>query len=223
MAQFRALVPVKPFRQAKTRLEPVLDRSECAMLAACMLRDVLRALTAAEEIDGIVLLSNEPGLAALPEATGCEIVAEDRPFCAALDAVAARLAADGNRELLVLPADLPTLAGSDIRALHRAHAGGLTLCRAQRDGGSNALLASPPDAVPFLFGADSAARHAAAAQERGIAVRMLDLPAFARDIDTPADLDWLLGQKIASATLAWLRASGLAARLRAGQDAAESA
>jgi len=223
MAQFRALVPVKPFRLAKTRLEPVLDREQCAMLAACMLRDVLRALTAAEEIDGIVLLSNEPGLAGLPETATCEIVPEDQPFCAALDAVASRLAGDGNRELLVLPADLPTLAGSDIRALHRAHAGGLTVCRAARDGGSNALLASPPDAVPFLFGPDSAARHAAAAASGGIAHRVLDLPAFARDIDTPEDLGWLLEQKIASATLAWLRASGLATRLRAGQEAAEDA
>ncbi|MCC5794271.1 MAG: 2-phospho-L-lactate guanylyltransferase [Chromatiales bacterium] len=214
MTQLRALVPVKPFARAKSRLAGRLGRDACAELARCMLRDVLRALFAAEDIAGIVLLSNEPGLDSLPETRDCEIRRETGDFCSSLDSEARRLAAEGNQSLLVLPADLPTVAGRDIRALWQSHHGGLTLCRAGRDGGSNALLLTPPDAISFRFGPDSAARHAEAARSAGVACEVLDLPAFANDIDMPADLDWLLEQRIASASVAWLRASGIAARLR---------
>jgi len=220
MSQFRALVPVKHFDQAKSRLGSVLSREQCALLAMNMLRDVLRALIAAEEVDGIVILSNEPALADIAEAASCVIVPETLPFGAALEAAAAGLASNGNRELLIMPADLPTLSGRDIRALHRAHRPGVTVCRASADGGTNALLLSPPDAIPFRFGPDSAARHVAAAKERGLPHQLLDLPAFAHDIDTPADLSWLLGQRIACATSAWLRASGIERQLGAGNAAA---
>ena len=123
------------------------------------------------------------------------------------------LAAQGVRQLLVLPADLPTLTASDVRRLIEGHHGGLSLCPAARDGGTNALLLSPPTAIPFLYGPDSARRHLEAAQARGIAARHTDLAGFARDIDTPDDVYWLLEQRIACATLAWLSYSGIRDRL----------
>ena len=52
-----ALVPIKPFATAKTRLEGLLTRAECARLAEEMARDVLRALYAAPDISGIAILT----------------------------------------------------------------------------------------------------------------------------------------------------------------------
>jgi 2-phospho-L-lactate guanylyltransferase len=82
------------------------------------------------------------------------------------------------------------------------------------DGGTNALVLTPPTVIPFLYGPDSADRHIAAAGDRGVVSQRLDLPAFARDIDTPDDVQWLVGQRIACATIAYLRASGIADRLK---------
>ena len=62
-----ALVPIKPFASAKSRLEGLLTRAECARLAEEMARDVLRALHAAPDVSGIAMLSTEPKLAALSE------------------------------------------------------------------------------------------------------------------------------------------------------------
>jgi FO synthase len=132
----------------------------------------------------------------------------------ALGEAAAGLAAQGVRQLLVLPADLPTLTASDVRRLIEGHHGGLSLCPAARDGGTNALLLSPPTAIPFLYGPDSANGIWQAARTVGIAARHTELAGFARDIDTPDDVYWLLEQRIACATLAWLSSSGIRDRLR---------
>ncbi|MBM4220902.1 MAG: 2-phospho-L-lactate guanylyltransferase [Gammaproteobacteria bacterium] len=224
MAGAWALIPVKPFALAKTRLEGVLSRDECAQLAAHMLQDVLRALCATPLIGGITLLGNEPQLAALTAGSGAQLLPEPEgmDYRLALGEAAATLATEGVRQLLVLPADLPTLTASDLRRLIEGHSGGLSLCPAARDGGSNALLLSPPTAIPFLYGPDSARRHLEAAGARGLAARHIELPGFARDIDTPDDVYWLLEQRIACATLAWLKSSGIRDRLRRTQKDPDS-
>ena len=133
----------------------------------------------------------------------------------ALGRVARELADHGARHLLVVPADLPTLSAGDLQALLADHKSGVTICPAAEDGGTNALLLSPPTAIPFLYGPDSAARHRAAAEAAGLPVRVMNIPGFARDVDSPEDLRWLAGQKIACATRAWLVASGILERLKA--------
>ncbi|MEO8137784.1 MAG: hypothetical protein ABI831_27875, partial [Betaproteobacteria bacterium] len=94
--------------------------------------------------------------------------------------------------------------------------GGVTICPAAVDGGTNGLLLSPPTVIPFLYGPDSAKRHLAAAGSAGIPARLVEITAFARDVDSPDDVHWLLGQRVACATLAWLKASGISGRLKAG-------
>jgi len=213
-----ALVPVKSFAAAKSRLEGLLTRDECARLAEEMARDVLMALHAAPDITGIAILGDEPRLAPLAAATGAtlhrELPGED--YRDALGRVARELQTQGARHLLVVPADLPTLSAGDVQSLLEGHKGGISLCAASADGGTNALLLSPPTAIPFLYGPDSANRHRAAARAAGLPLREVSIPGFARDVDSPEDLKWLLGQKIACATRAWLVAGGVAGRLKHG-------
>lgn len=212
-----ALVPIKPFAAAKSRLEGLLTRAECARLAEEMARDVLMALHAAPDITGIALLGDEPRLAPLAAAVSATLHAEhpDEDYRAALGRVARELSTHGARHLLVVPADLPTLSAGDVQALLADHTSGVTICPAAADGGTNALLLSPPTAIPFLYGPDSAARHLAAAEAAGVPARTVSIPGFARDVDSPEDLRWLAGQKIACATRAWLAASGILERLKA--------
>jgi len=211
-----ALVPVKTFATAKSRLEGLLTRAECARLAEEMARDVLMALHSAPDISGIAILGDEPRLATLAAAVGATVHGEQNgeDYRAALGRVATDLKGQGARHLLVVPADLPTLSSGDVQELLTTHTAGVALCPAPADGGTNALLLSPPTAIPFLYGPDSAARHLAAAEAAGVAARTVDIPGFARDVDSPEDLRWLVTQKIACATRAWLVASGVAERLR---------
>jgi len=212
-----ALVPIKPFASAKSRLEGLLSRAECAQLAEEMARDVLMALHAAPDITGIAILGDEPRLGPLTAAVNATLHAEQpgEDYRAALGRVAGELTNRGARHLLVVPADLPTLSAGDVQTLLANHEAGVTICPAAADGGTNALLLSPPTAIPFLYGPDSAARHLAAAEAAGVPVRTVKIPGFARDVDSPEDLRWLAGQKIACATRAWLVASGVLERLKA--------
>ena len=210
-----ALVPVKSFAAAKSRLEGLLTRAECARLAEEMARDVLMALNAAPDVTGIAIVGDEPRLASLAAPVGATVYAENdgEDYRAALGRIALELQGHGARHLLVVPADLPTLSSGDVQQLLTGHRGGVTVCPAAADGGTNALVLSPPTAIPFLYGPDSAARHLAAAASAGLAAQTVDIAGFARDVDSPDDVAWLLRQRIACATLAWLRASGVAARI----------
>jgi 2-phospho-L-lactate guanylyltransferase len=199
----------------------VLSPAERAGLAEQMLKDVLRALSAAGAVSGIALYGNEPRLSALPEAANTRLLPEaaGTDYRVGLAGAAAGLAAGGARSLLVVPGDLPLLTAEDVESLLGADAATaaaerLSIAPAAQDGGSNGLVLTPPTDVPFLFGPDSARRHEEAAAARGIPVRQVVIPGFARDIDTPEDLRWLLSQRVACATLVWLRTQGIADRLR---------
>lgn len=206
-----AVVPVKRFAAAKQRLAAVLAPAERASLARAMLADVLAALVAAPGLERILVVTADPDAAALARRFGAEISAEDSETgqSAAVAAAARRLARDGVA-LLTVPADIPAVEPRDIAAVIAA--GGAARCyviAAARDGrGSNAILCAPADAVPFRFGPDSFAAHCAAARAAGFAVRPLDLPRVALDIDAPEDLALLVRLLPGAATRAWLAATG---------------
>lgn len=214
MSSVWALVPAKSPLRSKTRLNAIMQRDECASLSQAMLRDVLAALGAAKSVDAIAVLTDDDAVAAAAAAAGHTVVRDAaNDLCATLDKAAAQLAKFGATTVLVMPADMPTITAADIDALVERHTGGLSLCPAIRDGGTNALLCSPPAAVPFCFGHNSAQKHLESAAARDVPHARLALPAFFRDIDLPNDLVWLTGQPAGTHTLAFLRQSGISARL----------
>jgi 2-phospho-L-lactate guanylyltransferase len=213
----RAVMPIKPAGTGKSRLAALLDEPERAMLARCMAVDVIAALRACPLVAEIAILGAGDTALTLAGEFGCRLLADDATgnLCANLDRAAGILAAEGATTLLIVPADQPTLTPADIGHLLAAHAGGVTVAVAARDGGTNALVLTPPQAIGCLFGPDSAARHLAAAQARGLAARVLDPPAFARDIDTVDDVRWLCTRgprEPGGATLDYLQRSGICAR-----------
>lgn len=228
-----AVVPLKGAPSAKSRLAEGLGAAERADLARHMAEDVLAALGAARGVDGIALLA-PPGVAAEVAAGGPARAAaglrvlHDDPAAGLngnLDAAAALLAREGAGALLVVHADLPLLAAADVESLlaaHRAAAAqgpAVTLAPAARDGGTNGLALSPPAALPCRFGADSARRHREAAARLGIRCTSVDLPGFARDVDTMDDVAWLCATPGGGHTRRYLAASGLCDRLERARPA----
>ena len=61
-----AVIPVKRFVAAKTRLSPVLGADERAKLARLMFEDVIETVTACSDVlDGTLVITIDPGAAAL--------------------------------------------------------------------------------------------------------------------------------------------------------------
>lgn len=208
-----ALLPVKRFAAGKSRLAAVLSARQRAELTCHMLNDVLHALRHARCVEGIMVLSNEPGIDELLRAAGLERYPEAHEGCLNRSLMAAAAAVPASVErLLILPSDVPAAHAADIEILGQAHDAlshacneGVVLCPATVDGGTNALLGSLPLAIPLQFGEDSLARHLDSARHKGVSAQVIARQGLTRDMDRPDDLDWLADSPHAGRASSYVR------------------
>ena len=189
-----ALVPVKAFAEAKSRLAPELPADRRAALAARLLAHVLDAILASDAVDVCGVVSPDPAVLAQARLWGAVPLAQGGPgLNPGLEEGRVWAMGRGAEALLVVLGDLPLLTPADVAGMVAAAAPRTVVLAPDRHGtGSNALLLAPPGLLPFRFGPNSAARHTAAATRRGAALRRYTSPGTAFDIDTPADLAaWL--------------------------------
>ena len=144
-----ALIPVKDFGHAKSRLRTVLSDDECAGLALNMARDVAAAITGSEVVDGLSLLGSGPEIEKLADELHCEGMEEfyDVDLSCNLGLAARQLDTNGVATLVIIPGDLPTLRAEDVDQLITRTESDLGISAAGRDGGTNALVLSPPGAL----------------------------------------------------------------------------
>ncbi len=186
-----AIVPVKRFGAAKSRLA---DSPAAAMrpdLARAMLTDVLVGLRRSEELDAVIVVTGEPDAGRAARGSGAEWLddPEDRGHSpAAMIGVAAALAA-GAGCVALLPGDCPLLRAAELdQALAELEAGEVGVIADRHGTGTNGLLLAPPDAIEPSFGPGSCDRHLELAREAGVAARVLAVPSLALDLDTASDL-----------------------------------
>jgi 2-phospho-L-lactate guanylyltransferase len=210
-----AILPVKEMAGAKQRLAPLLSPVERIALMQVMLRDVLAALSAAQGLAGIALVTLDPWAKALAQEHGARIITEGarEGHTGAVVAAAAVLQAEGVAAILTMPVDIPAAKPMEIEALIAAANAppAFIIAPAHDEQGSNAILMSPPNAVRLRFGEGSYFPHLAAARAAGISPQILYLPGIAMDIDHPADIARFasIPEAKATQTLAWLRQNGI--------------
>jgi 2-phospho-L-lactate guanylyltransferase len=192
-----AIVPVKRFGEAKTRLLDAVDRPQRAALLKAMLGDVLDALDRARAIERVTVVTGE-GRAerlALGHAQGIETALEvlrdpeDPGHSEAATLGIVRAKALGAECVALLPGDCPLLEPAEVdAALARMHAGRVAVIPDRHGTGTNGLLLSPPDAIGPAFGQGSRERHVDRALRAGYEVAVEELDSLALDVDTPDDL-----------------------------------
>ncbi len=210
----RAVVPMKALGAAKQRLAPACPPDLRRALAVAMLRDVLETLAAAPGLDGIVVASPDPDVAAIAAAYGARFEGDaGGGLTAAVTAAGRRLAMGGTVAMLVVPGDVPATTPDEITAVLGAYRDGhdFVIVPAHDGRGTNGILVAPPDAVPFAYGEDSFAAHLAAARRSGLSPRVLPLPGLGLDVDHPGDLPRLAALPGAAGTRRLLAAHGLLA------------
>ena len=192
-----AILPVKRFELAKTRLRSALDPGARRALAQAMVADVLDALLGSAVLDGVVVVTNAGPVAELAGAAGARLLRdphESGQSAAALVGIEQAIA-DGYDRVLLVPGDCPALDGAAIEAL--LHAGApppsVTAVADRHGEGTNALLLAPPAVIEPGFGPGSLERHRARAQASGATWRTVELPGLLLDIDTAEDLAALRG------------------------------
>ena len=190
-----AVVPVKPFRQAKSRLAGVLTDAERVDLSRTMLSQTLAVLREITEITTVVLVSADRLVLELAPAAGAMALLEPDPpdLNRALRLAGETARAAGASALLVVPADLPRLSAADLRSLieRSGRQRCLVIASDRHRRGTNALLLIPPALIEFGFGAESFARHVALGRAAGARVEICNLAGLALDLDSPEDLELL--------------------------------
>ncbi len=211
-----AIVPAKALDRAKGRLAALLSEPDRARLALAMLEDVVRALQDSQRLDVIAVVSPDPEVLQKAAELGAEAVRE--PESARGINQALSYAADGlvrtPDALLVVLADVPAVTAADIDTVLDAVPPelGVVICPSH-DRGTSALALRPPGVIPFRFGTESFSAHKREAAARRVPLHVLRIESLARDVDAPADLDYMASHRVGPATarvLAALRTAGRA-------------
>jgi 2-phospho-L-lactate guanylyltransferase len=188
-----AVIPVKPFSEAKSRLGGVLDANERRILAERLLMRSLDVLHRVSEIDHTLVVSRDADALRIAAEVGAEPLRErGRGLNPALRYAIDHAVNQGARKLLIMASDLPMVSPADVREMlddDRERA--VTIGRDRHGSGTNALLLRPPVAIEPAFGRRSFEAHSAAAREAGIEARIVFRPGLALDLDRPADLEEL--------------------------------
>jgi 2-phospho-L-lactate guanylyltransferase len=200
-----AMIPVKAFTHAKSRLEGILDDQQRQDFARTLFAHVLDQVKACASIEDVLVLTNGDDVAAFASKHGAQVLQDDpawREHSGAeghlgrvVDAGMTYLATRGIQSALVLMADLPHLTRADVESLaERARTHAMVIAPDHQERGTNALALSPPDCMRTCFGhVDSTPRHLARAGELGHSVSIYRSPSTALDIDRPQDLSGVTG------------------------------
>ena len=219
-----ALLPVKDLVKAKTRLAGVLAPHERRALAQAMVEDVLVALTGCGQLQGVLMVSDDPGAELLAYRYGVELMPEAELGCSGLNAVIAAacqyLAERGVESIMIVHSDIPLLTAQDVSCLlaaFRRPGVDVVLSPDRADGGTNILLFGAGELPAFHYGPGSCAAHRAAAGQQGLQVQLVRRRAVALDIDEPADLialaQHLEGSRVSSHTAGFLSQPSIQRRL----------
>lgn len=212
-----AVVPVKDFKDAKSRLAAVLDAEERKQLSRTMVQDVLTAIAGVECLAGAVMVTRDQEAAEIAASFGARVFfeAENRGPTEAVTYAVRRLASEGRSGMISIPGDVPLVTANEINHLLNNHGSepAVTLCPAWDGDGSNAIVCTPPDAIPLSYGEASFSCHLETAKRLGIEARVIKLPGLGLDIDQPDDLLAFVREPSQTRTAHYLQQIGITTRL----------
>ncbi len=211
-----AVVPVKRFSAAKTRLAPALDTAERATLARLMFEDVLDSVMQCNGVlAGTLVVTSDESAVVIARRCGAKVIGDSEE--AGINAAITRVAQHVREQdgIIVMPSDIPQVSPQTIAAAVRAISAGRTLAiaAATEDGGTNLLACRPAAAMPLCFGPQSFDRHRGAALQASLAIQQLGCSDLALDIDRPEDLEAFLNLDSQTRTHAFLSTLEIRKRL----------
>jgi 2-phospho-L-lactate guanylyltransferase len=188
-----AIVPVKRFENAKTRLSSILNTDDRVHLSLLMLEDTLQILSVAQKLSEVLIVSADKRIEEIAAKYGTKFLLEEKErgvnsaVALANNYCMKKEAADAT---MVIPHDLPLLDSTDISKvceLAENESKCIVICPSLRYDGTNILLRKPPSIISTFYDADSYNMHVKAAVQLGIPIKRFLSKALMHDIDTPED------------------------------------
>lgn len=207
-----AIVPVKRFENAKTRLSSMLDTEDRIRLSSLMLEDTLQILSVAPSLTQVIIVSADKRADEIATKHGAKFLPEEKEkgvnsavaladgYCIEKEAADATI---------VIPHDLPLLDSiviSKACELAEKESTCIVICPSVRYDGTNMLLRKPPSVIGTFYETDSYNMHVRTAIKLGIPVKPLLSKSLMYDIDTPEDaLQLIKEENVAAKSLEFIK------------------
>ena len=207
-----AIVPVKRFENAKTRLSSMLDTEDRIRLSSLMLEDTLQILSVAPQLTQVIIVSADKRADEIATKHGAKFLPEEKEkgvnsavaladgYCIEKEAADATI---------VIPHDLPLLDSiviSKACELAEKESTCIVICPSVRYDGTNMLLRKPPSVIGTFYETDSYNMHVRTAIKLGIPVKPLLSKSLMYDIDTPEDaLQLIKEENVAAKSLEFIK------------------
>jgi len=189
-----AIVPVKTFSKAKTRLNLSSEKTED--LCKIMLEQVLQTISQSDVIDKIALVSNDETALKIGKKFNVKEIYEEKERGVNNAVVMADkyFLDEKFAATIVFPQDIPLLQTEDIQTLYDFHMPGkcVLVVPSRKFDGTNALFRSPVNIMETHYDEDSYKIHLTTANSKSARAALVLIRRIMLDVDQPADLQIIL-------------------------------
>ena len=191
-----AIIPVKTFSKAKTRLD--LSPQQVEKLCIIMLEEILHTLSISPQIEKTIMITKEEKAIEIGKKFNTvTIIDENEESVNSAVALADKYLLDNNFDAsIVFPQDIPFIKTQDIDFMlnYKMHPNFAIIVPSRRFDGTNALARMPIDLMETHYDEDSYKIHMNTAKEHTLNVAMVFVKRIMWDVDNKEDLKFLLEQ-----------------------------
>ena len=187
------IVPVKPLRRSKSKLNNILSDEDRAVLNLRMYENTLKVLSHLKIPHQVLVVSKDSSVLSLARSYNAKTLQEDGDsgLNLALKKAVQVVKTYGGQSVLILPADLPFITKEDLEGVMEFSMGFsyILISPDRKMSGTNILLISPPDLIEFSYGPGSFERHVRQAQTQNAHIEVRKFDNAELDIDSPEDFE----------------------------------
>ncbi|MDH3657430.1 MAG: 2-phospho-L-lactate guanylyltransferase [Nitrosopumilus sp.] len=191
-----AIIPVKTFSKAKTRLD--LSPHQKENLCKIMLEEILHTVSISPQIEKIIIVTKEEKAIEIGKKfNAITIIDEKEESVNSAVALADKYLLENGLDVsIVFPQDIPYIKTQDIDFMlnYKAPPNFVIVVPSRRFDGTNALVRMPVDLMETHYDEDSYKIHMNTAKEHTLNVALIFVKRIMWDVDNDEDLKFLLEQ-----------------------------
>ena len=191
-----AIIPVKTFSNAKTRLRLPVEKVE--ELCKIMLEEILQVLSTSTKIEKIILVTKEQKAIEIGKKFNTVTIVDEKEegVNQAVSLTDKYLLENNFIASVVFPQDIPYIKVEDVDFIlrHQLHPNFAIIVPSRKFDGTNALVRMPIDLMKTHYDDNSYRNHMLTAKEHTMNVAMVFVKRVMLDVDSQEDLEFLLEQ-----------------------------
>ena len=191
-----AIIPVKTFSKAKTRLD--LSPQQVEDLCKVMLEEILHTISISPQIEKIIMVTKEKKAIEIGKKFKAIIIVDEKEKSVnSAVALADKYLLENNfHASIVFPQDIPFIKTQDIDFMlnYKTHPNFAIIIPSRRFDGTNALVRMPIDLMETHYDEDSYKIHMNTTKDHTLNVAMVFVKRIMWDIDNIEDLKFVLEQ-----------------------------